>query len=91
MAISDDQLIDTMKKASEGSPQKSVEPNAIEMRRGSQISVYFDADDMELLTKIKYNYTDVPRGKVLKYALGLLKDKMQDKTLTTSELMGYKS
>jgi len=79
-----------LNKGGAGATQKRVEPNAMEVRKGSQISIYFDADDMELLTQLKYHFPDVPRGKILKYALGLLREEKEKRTITTSELMGYK-
>lgn len=60
--------------------------------KGSQLSVYFDAEDMDYLSHLKYKFPSVPRGKLLKYALKCMK-KVEDKfkeELTESIVMGYK-
>ncbi len=82
--------INKMKRASGTTSQKRVDTRPVEIpRAGSQISVYFDADDMELLTKLKYQHPTVPRGKILKYALKLMRE--QEVKPSSSEIMGYSS
>jgi len=59
-------------------------------RIGSQVSVYFNGDDMYELTRLKYKYPNVPRGKLLSYALALLVEDDAKGKLSESTIMGYK-
>jgi len=63
-----------MEKAGVGAKHHTKNGDQIVVK-GANSSVYFSAEDLDYLTKLRYTNKDVPRSKIISLGLKLVKEK----------------